>query len=172
MTHQDIEEVVGTFVRAGTAIEVDVKPAVVRVDRLRQRQVLRNLLSNAAKYGGPNIRVSGVRDGQCHVWTVSDDGEGVPEELAANLFTRFVHQGTTVVSPGGVGLGLSIVKALAEGMGGTIAHARRDGRTEFSMRVPLATAAAAGATAVRTGEGSPRGGGFEVAASTPYEGGG
>jgi signal transduction histidine kinase len=172
MTHQDIEEVVSPFRRSGTNIDVSVKPAVVRVDRLRQRQVLRNLISNARKYGGPDIRVSGERNDQWFVWTVSDDGDGIPEELEANLFERFMHQGTTVVSPGGVGLGLSIVKALAEGMGGTVEYHRRGGRSEFDVRVPLATAAAAGATTVRTGEGVPRSGGFEIAASSPYEGGG
>jgi len=172
MTHQDIGEVVQPFLSAGAAIDVRVKPAVVRVDRLRQRQVLRNLLSNAGKYGGPDIRVVGERDGAWYVWTVSDDGDGIPQELEANLFERFIHQGTTVVSPGGVGLGLSIVKALAEGMGGTVGYARRDGRTEFALRVPLATAASAGATMVRTGEGTPRSGGLQVAASNPYDGGG
>jgi signal transduction histidine kinase len=138
-TDEETTEVLRPFNRARTVVSVDVLPAVVRVDRLRQRQVLRNLVSNAHRYGGPNIEIVGRKDGDTYQWIVRDDGDGVPEELAAKLFQRFIHRGTTVVVPGGVGLGLSIVRALAEGMGGSVSYRRRSGWSEFIVDVPLAT---------------------------------
>lgn len=140
LTHEETEEIVRPFTRAGSRIATDVKPAVVKVDRLRQRQILRNLISNALKYGGENIRVEGRKAASWFEWIVTDDGDGIPAELEAKLFERFVHQGTTVAVPGGVGLGLSIVRALAEGMSGTVAYERTNGWTRFIVRVPLAVA--------------------------------
>jgi signal transduction histidine kinase len=168
LTHEEVAEVVRPFERNGQAIETQVAAAVVRVDRLRQRQVLRNLLSNARKYGGPDLRVAGRKDGDWFVWTVADDGDGIPAELEARLFTRFMHQGTTIVVPGGVGLGLSIVKALVEGMGGTVSYHRRNGWTEFEVRVPLAVPKQV-AHASRGTQEAPVAA-MEIAASSPYKG--
>ena len=133
----EIEEVVGPMTRAGLDIETQVEPATVRADRLRLRQVLRNLLSNARKYGGPHIRVEGSVDGTTFVFSVTDDGDGIPLELEERLFQRFLHQGHQPMVLGSVGLGLSIVRALAEGMGGAVAYERVDGWTRFSVRLPL-----------------------------------
>jgi len=141
-----LEEVVSDVVepmrRAGIAVEVDCQPALVRSDRLRLRQVLRNLLSNAGKYGGPNVRLHGrVTEGWYEV-RVEDDGEGIPPELEARLFQRFLHQGDMPLVLGSVGLGLSIVRALAEGMGGAVWYERSDGWSSFVVRVSLAQAGA------------------------------
>ena len=67
---------------------------------------------------------------------VADDGEGIPPELEARLFTRFMHQGTTIVVPGGVGLGLSIVKHLVQSLHGTIELESESGRGS-TFRVQL-----------------------------------
>jgi signal transduction histidine kinase len=165
VTRDEVDDVVRPFDRSGSPIDVDVKPAVVRVDRLRQRQVLRNLISNARKYGGPQIRLEGSRQGQWYVWIIADNGDGVPAELEERLFSRFLHQGYTAAVPGGVGLGLSIVKALAEGMGGTVDYERADGETRFIVRVPLAAPAAAGAA---TGAPGFIGEERRIAAAEPY----
>ena len=67
-----------------------------------------------------------------------DDGEGVPEELEHRLFERFIHQGHQTATKDSVGLGLSIVHALAQGMGGSVSYQRIDGETHFTLRLPLA----------------------------------
>ena len=114
-------------------------PAIVNVDRLRQQQVLRNLVSNATKYGGPHIHLRGRVEGQWYRWTVADDGDGVPPELEERLFQRFIHQHSFQQAvAGGVGLGLSIVKSLAEGMGGSVGYERDPEEVRFIIRVPLA----------------------------------
>ena len=134
---EEVREVVDPMAKAGAQFGVDVHPAVVRADRLRLRQVIRNLLSNANKYGGADIRVIGrVASGWYEV-IVADNGEGIPKELEDRLFQRFLHQGDMPLVLGSVGLGLSIVQALAEGMGGAVWYERDAGWTKFVVRVPL-----------------------------------
>lgn len=137
-TDDEIVNILRPTRRSGAEVSVDVEPAFVRVDRLRLRQILRNLLSNAVKYGGSSIEVRGHRHRDGYRWVVRDDGDGVPDELAPKLFERFVHRDTNVVVPGGVGLGLSIVRALAEGMGGSVSYRRVDGWSEFIVDIPEA----------------------------------
>ena len=137
-TTAEVKEVVAPMVRNGGAIETDTEEAVVAVDRMRQRQVLRNLISNARKYGGPELRISGSVQGDMFQWVVADNGKGIPTDIEDRLFQRFVHRGSLVTAPGGVGIGLSIVRALVEGMGGTIGYVHQNGWTQFQVQVPLA----------------------------------
>ena len=135
---QEMPETVDPLTRSGPAIAVSVEPGIVRTDRLRFRQLLRNLLSNARKYGGENIRVEGRVEGRTYVCAVIDDGPGVPTEIEDRLFERFIHQGHQTATKDSVGLGLSIVHALTQGMGGSIAYQRIAGETHFTIRLPLA----------------------------------
>jgi signal transduction histidine kinase len=132
-----VGEVVEPLVRAGSEIAWDCEPAYIRADGLRTRQVLRNLLSNAQKYGGAHIRVVGRVDGRTYRCEVIDDGEGVPDAMSERIFERFVHRGRTGVNDS-VGLGLAIVHALAQGMGGSVTYTREDAQTVFTVRLPLA----------------------------------
>jgi signal transduction histidine kinase len=139
----EMPETVDPLTRSGQPIAVNVEPGVVRTDRLRFRQLLRNLLSNARKYGGENIRVEGRVEGRTYLCAVIDDGPGVPTEIEDRLFERFVHQGHQTATKDSVGLGLSIVHALAQGMGGSVSYERLNEETHFILRLPLASAKAA-----------------------------
>lgn len=139
----EVNEVVEPMRRAGMTIGVECEKGMVRADRLRFRQVLRNLLSNARKYGGPNVRVHGKLESNAFVCAVVDDGEGIPDELEARLFQRFIHQGHQTAVRESVGLGLSIVRSLIEGMGGNVYYERNKGETAFVIVLPLATGAPA-----------------------------
>ena len=139
----EVIEVVEPMRRAGMSIEVECEPGMVRADRLRFRQVLRNLLSNARKYGGPNVRIHGVLESGAFVCAVVDDGIGIPDELENRLFERFIHQGQQTAVKESVGLGLSIVRSLIEGMGGNVYYEREDDETAFVIVLPLATGAPA-----------------------------
>ncbi|HIE21502.1 MAG TPA: HAMP domain-containing histidine kinase [Acidimicrobiia bacterium] len=132
-------DVVDSMQRAGVSAAVDCEPGRARADQTRLRQILRNLLANAHKYGGTDIQVQGRIEGNTYVCEVSDDGHGVPEEIRERLFQRFVHQSQATTPQGSVGLGLSIVHALAQGMGGSVSYNRSDGRTRFMVRLPLAS---------------------------------
>ncbi len=74
--------------RAGARITVDVAvDALVVADPMRITQVLDNLVTNALRYGGPNVHISAVRAGASVHLSVSDDGPGVPEDLVDSSST-------------------------------------------------------------------------------------
>ncbi len=136
-----IESAVDLFRRQGATLTVDCEPAVLSIDRHHVAQLVRNLVSNATKHGGPNLAIEGrVSDGEYAV-RVMDDGEGVPEELVERLFSRFVHQGETPLTTGSVGLGLFIAGMLAEAMDGDLSYQRIDGISVFTFTLPIASTA-------------------------------
>ena len=122
---------------------VDFPPdfPLVRADPERIRQVLHNLLSNAAKYSPRRglIRVAGgVEDERVGV-SVSDEGEGIPVELQERIFERFYRgEGQRGVSvQEGVGLGLYMARAIVEGHGGRIrVESMPEQGTTFTFTLP------------------------------------
>jgi signal transduction histidine kinase len=140
---QDVsaESIVGDVVESMRAssvkVMVDCRPGTVRCDPARLRQIVRNLVSNACKYGDGGVWVWGAVESRTYVLEVVDRGPGVPAEIEDRLFQRFVHRGTETATSSSVGLGLSIVRSLADGMGGTVTYHRRAGETCFSVRLPL-----------------------------------
>ena len=134
--HKAIENVV-LATDENNRITYALESAAAYTDPVRLRQIVRNLLSNALKHGGPQIHVSGVVDAGDYVITVSDNGEGVPAEIEDHLFERFVHGSGDRLLAGSVGLGLAIVKSLVERMDMTITYERIAGETYFTLRLPL-----------------------------------
>ena len=101
-----------------------------------------NYLTNAAKYGGPTVTLGAetTADGQARFW-VHDDGPGLSPEAQAQLFVPFSRVGALSVD--GHGLGLSIVRRIAERLGGTCGVESAPGRgTRFWFALPLAPEAA------------------------------
>lgn len=111
------------------------------VDSARISQVLDNLVSNAIKYSpdGGNVVVSLGSEGANFVCRVSDTGMGMSEKDQAEVFTKFFRTGNVRnTSIPGVGLGLSISKAIVEAHGGTIQLQSTLGHgTTFTVRVPV-----------------------------------
>jgi signal transduction histidine kinase len=94
----------------------------IKADRLSILRILRNLVDNALKYGGDDlreIRIGYEKSERFHILSVSDDGIGIKGEDAEKIFEVFQRQ----KRPGGVegtGLGLAIVKELAEQHSGEV----------------------------------------------------
>jgi light-regulated signal transduction histidine kinase (bacteriophytochrome) len=96
-------------------------PKIV-VDRLAISRVFRNFIDNALKYGGENlahIRIGYEKQPECHVFSFSDDGDGIKEKDREKIFERFQRNGSSK-GISGSGLGLAIVKEVAERHGGRV----------------------------------------------------
>ena len=119
------------------SVETDFLARGAWADEARVRHIVRNLLSNAYRYGGNTIRLVCDAQGDHAAITVADDGSGVEPAKVVRLFTRYVHDGTDPLMVGSVGLGLSVVRILAEAMGGDANYRREDGWSGFTVRLPL-----------------------------------
>ena len=109
------------------ALELPAIIPAVQADPRRTVQVLVNLISNASKYGPDEAEITiGATVGENQVKvTVSDRGDGIPPEHRKNLFRRFTRLGDKARY--GVGLGLSVVKAIVEAHGGHVGLDDRPG---------------------------------------------
>jgi signal transduction histidine kinase len=103
------------------------------------RRALRNLLENARRHGGGEITVATeLRDGNAIV-RVCDRGPGVPEALRERIFEAFYRLPGQSEQAGGVGLGLALVKQIAERHGGSVRCSARDGGGScFQLVLPAA----------------------------------
>lgn len=134
--------------RQPLALQVPDRPAVVQGDAVRLAQVLSNLLVNAAKFTPPEAGVAlGLRVDEGWVEAcVQDEGIGIAPELLPRVFELFVQGGQGIDRQGGgLGLGLAIVRSLAQLHGGTVsAHSEGPGRgSRFVVRLPLTDSAVA-----------------------------
>jgi two-component system OmpR family sensor kinase len=122
---------------AGARIELIVpEPLPLDADALRLEQALGNLVDNALRYGSGPIELAAQRvDGEVEL-SVRDHGGGFPDEFVANAFERFTRA-DGARSRGGAGLGLAIVRAIAEAHGGTATAANAlDGGARIAVLIP------------------------------------
>jgi PAS domain S-box-containing protein len=125
------------------AVALPPEPLTLEGDTVRLTQIVANLLNNAAKYtdAGGQIWLTVRREGDRVMISVRDTGTGIPPEMLPRVFELFTqvdrHAGR---SQGGLGIGLTLVKRLAEMHGGNVvAHSEGTGRgSEFVVRLPLA----------------------------------
>ena len=129
-------------------IEVRIRaaaPVLVEADPVRLGQVVNNLLDNALKYtpSGGHITLSAERDAQGAALVVDDDGPGIPAAEREAIFRR-LYRGDASRSERGLGLGLSLVKAVVESHGGSVAVGDSPtGGARFTVRLPGARNSAA-----------------------------
>lgn len=123
----------------GVALESRAAPGVcVSADRNRMRQVVANLLDNAIKYtpSGGRVEVEGALDGADAVLTVRDTGHGIPPGELPRIWER-LYRGDASRSERGLGLGLSLVKAIVEAHGGRVEAMSSPGLgSVFIVRLP------------------------------------
>lgn len=118
---------------ASVAVEVHGDPPLVRADAGLSERIIVNLLHNAVRHGAPPVRLDVAVDGDRLEFRVSDAGPGPDASVADRLFAPFVSGPQS----GGAGVGLALARGLAEAQGGRLDHGRRDGRTEFTLSLPL-----------------------------------
>jgi signal transduction histidine kinase len=138
----------GRFARHDVSLEAS--PVWVDADPTRLEQVLGNLLANALKYtpAGGRITVRVGADGDSAILEVDDTGVGIPAELLRKVFDLFVQGERTLDrAQGGLGIGLTLTRALVEMHGGTVeARSAGSGRgATFTIRLPRIPAPASAA---------------------------
>lgn len=116
------------------------EPVLSYADPYRVRQILRNLISNAVKYGTSPITLEVREVGGTAEVSVRDMGEGIPEWQREMIFDPYFRAGRNDAPPGSIGLGLSVSRNLARLMGGDLTYQVTDGTSEFVLSLPAVTA--------------------------------
>ncbi len=121
-------------------IESKVYPIEIKADYSRLKQVLLNLIDNAVKYSEADtpilFKLNQLQDKA--IIQVCDQGYGIPLQHQARIFERFYRvDESRSHATGGCGLGLSIVKTLVEGMGGSVSVQSKLGEgSMFTITLP------------------------------------
>ncbi|MCP3100908.1 response regulator [Myxococcus sp. K15C18031901] len=118
---------------------IDAAARMLRTDALKLRQIMLNLLSNAAKFTDTGeVALGLVPAGDEVIITVEDTGVGIPADQLPFIFEKFRQvDGSTTRKVGGTGLGLAIVRELSRVLGGTVTVTSTLGRgTTFTVRLP------------------------------------
>jgi signal transduction histidine kinase/ActR/RegA family two-component response regulator len=139
--HRAVSVVQSTDPTIQHVVQVDAQPVGVSFDPARLEQIIVNLLTNALKFtpAGGAIRVGVRAEADTAILVVEDEGIGIPEDVLPRIFDLFFQgERTAARSEGGLGIGLTLVKTLAELHGGTI-EARTGGPglgSAFLIRLP------------------------------------
>ena len=124
------------------SVDVDMPPDLpsVRGDQGALRRVLGNLILNAIRHGGGEVKVTASQVGALVEIRVSDSGDGIPQEELSQVFDPFFRgQRARLGRNRGTGLGLSLVKETVERFGGSVAVESETGKgTVFKVRLPVA----------------------------------
>jgi signal transduction histidine kinase len=132
-------------------------PLHVNGDRVRLTQVFSNLLNNAAKYTPPGgeIEVRVLQEGAQACVRISDTGVGIPKEMLDSIFEMFTQvPGSLDRAPGGLGIGLTLVRMLVDSHGGAVrAESAGPGQgSTFHVLLPLVAAPTSSAPADAPGK--------------------
>jgi signal transduction histidine kinase len=127
--------------RHRVTVSLPPEPVTLDADPLRLEQVLTNLLANAAKFTDPggDIWLTAAAEAGQLVLRVRDNGRGIAPALLPRLFDRFYQvPGQRSRGPGGLGIGLALVKTVVELHGGSVTAASDGPGTgsEFTVRLP------------------------------------
>ena len=94
---------------------------------------MRNLVSNAYRYGGDEVCVELTQSGSRVTLAVVDNGPGVPAAKEATIFEAYGSAHEPGTQPASIGLGLHVARRLAQQMGGDLTYQRVEGETRFEL---------------------------------------
>ena len=138
LTDRSVRSVVSQTGATGVTVEIDASDETIEVDPERMEQALRNLLENAIRYTRPGgvVHLSARRHDGFARFVVEDGGPGFPPDLLSTAFEPFTRGPDETAGPTGAGLGLSIVRAVAEAHGGSVSaeNTARGARVTLEVR--------------------------------------
>jgi signal transduction histidine kinase len=132
---------------------VDVPVAVG--DPARVRQIMRNLISNACRYGREPIEVRFGTDGDHALVRVIDHGPALPASEWERIFEPYHRVHDVETKPAALGIGLSVSRHLSRLMGGELTFRHEDGQSIFELRLPAAGAGVGDESGARRRAGMP-----------------
>jgi len=136
--HSEIHQIVSSSA-SDLVSKVDVPDGIhAWADPLRFRQIVRNLLTNARRYGGETVTVRATMDSDVVLIQVVDSGPGIAEADREAIFQPYVRAGADRALPGSIGLGLPVSRRLARLMDGDLVY-RYNGASVFEVTLPAAT---------------------------------
>jgi signal transduction histidine kinase len=140
---EDADALIGALLKQRRqTLELDIPGDLPRIDGdgPRLTQVFVNLLANASKFAPEDsvVRVGAAATDRTVIVWVEDEGPGVPDIESGSIFDRFYRSGGQEPEPGGLGLGLWIVKSIVDRHGGTVlARRTAEGSTRFEVKLRL-----------------------------------
>lgn len=134
---------------SGMTIELECtadRAAAIHSDDDAIGQILLNLVDNACKYGHAEgqdgtIHITAAQQNGSLALTVRDDGPGIPAQEARHLFRAFRRGSSSDSSQPGLGIGLTLSRALAQRLGGDLRLTQGNGGASFTLTVPLGVSA-------------------------------
>ena len=140
------------FDPGAVGLAVGEEPVEIEGEATLLRRLIRNLLENAVRHGRPPVRIAVTRHENVAMVTVSDCGDGIPPTERERVFEPFYRPVGRSESSGGWGLGLSLVRQIAERHGGrVVCEAEPDGGSRFVVELATSAALAGGANSTASG---------------------
>lgn len=143
LVHQAAGDMAALAQEKHTSIVVSASSGTIIGSRELLRRALFNLVENAVKYGpeGGQVQLSAGLEGETAIITVADQGPGIPQELRERVFEPFFRVDSARSRQlGGTGLGLALVRAIAELHGGSVSVEEvPTGGTSFFLKIPVVT---------------------------------
>ena len=125
------------------SVPIEVRSAIEAwADPVRVRQIIRNLVVNAGRYGGTEMRAIVGEDGGQAVFEMYDSGDPIPEAARERIFQPYGRAHRADGTTASVGLGLSVSRQLAQLMGGSLQYLY-DGGSVFRLTLPSSVPAEA-----------------------------
>jgi signal transduction histidine kinase len=119
-------------------IDVVGGPGKVWADPSRTRQIIRNLLTNAVRYGGTEVTVEATELGERTMLSIRDNGPGLPEAEWERIFEPYERAHDTPTHPASIGLGLTVSRQLARLMDGDLTYESDGSSSVFKLVLPAA----------------------------------
>lgn len=138
--HKESVDVLAVAAEEAARVQAEVNGQALHApaDERLLRRALRNLLENARRYGGGGIEVHVQAQGGLAQVAVEDRGPGVPQAQRERIFEAFYRLPGHAERAGGVGLGLALVRQIAQAHGGTVrCEPREGGGSRFVFTLPL-----------------------------------
>ena len=132
----ELDQVIAGLVDRPANVDCSDVDGSVLADPLRFKQILRNLMTNAVRYGGPRIRAQSVQTDGVLCLSICDNGPGIDEDRHDAIFELYERDSSKPTLTTSVGVGLTVSRQLARLMGGDVTYEYSGGWSRFRLELP------------------------------------